>query len=545
MAVGVASPAVGHAAGDDAGQATSGVAGDDQPIPAEGVRELELEGKGAEPSEGVPVAIAVEGKVEENVSAAAAEAEDEGGDAGDEEEEGEKLLGCYSSTQSILLVGDGDFSFSLALATAFRSGTNIVTTSLDTYGSSTSIDCFCLLSRRVKLYLYISPAFLAAYSSCPEVLLGKYSEAESNIMKLKSLETTVLHGVDVKIMKFHTDLKNKRFDRIVFNFPHAGFRGREDQVHMINSHKRLLRDFFCSALYLLIPYGEIHVRHKTGGPYDRWDLEQLASDSSLIIFEKEKFQITDYPGYNHKRGDGARCDQPFPLGPSCTFKLQIGDLKRWKKSSGNNATSTSFLGGSNVRPSGKLETDTRLLHLLPPVQARPWLHFTPPANTVRMPIPPQPYIFAQRQQPGPPLSLDGIVRALFHPQPMFSIAGPSLNAWRAPGSISSSMSRIACPNLLAPQEQPWHQRGSIAVQPGGDGCSYFEHQRCLQRDYEVRRKAMMPGAAGLSYSSAFLESVQRQEGPMECGVQRKATMPGAAGLNYSSAFLEQCRRDVQ
>jgi 25S rRNA (uracil2634-N3)-methyltransferase len=69
--------------------------------------------------------------------------------------------------------------------------------------------------------------------SVSEVLLGKYSEAESNIMKLKSLETTVLHGVDVKTMKFHTDLKNKRFDRIVFNFPHAGFRGREDQVHMI------------------------------------------------------------------------------------------------------------------------------------------------------------------------------------------------------------------------------------------------------------------------------------------------------------------------
>lgn len=72
-----------------------------------------------------------------------------------------------------------------------------------------------------------------ACSSVSEVLLGKYSEAESNIMKLKSLETTVLHGVDVKTMKFHTDLKNRRFDRIVFNFPHAGFRGREDQVHMI------------------------------------------------------------------------------------------------------------------------------------------------------------------------------------------------------------------------------------------------------------------------------------------------------------------------
>jgi len=72
-----------------------------------------------------------------------------------------------------------------------------------------------------------------AYSSCTEVLLGKYSEAESNVMKLKSLETTVLHGIDVKTMKSHSDLKNRRFDRIVFNFPHAGFKGREDQVHMI------------------------------------------------------------------------------------------------------------------------------------------------------------------------------------------------------------------------------------------------------------------------------------------------------------------------
>ena len=48
--------------------------------------------------------------------------------------EGKKRLGQYSSTQSILLVGDGNFSFSLALAAAFGSGANLVATSLDTYG---------------------------------------------------------------------------------------------------------------------------------------------------------------------------------------------------------------------------------------------------------------------------------------------------------------------------------------------------------------------------------------------------------------------------
>ena len=44
---------------------------------------------------------------------------------------------------------------------------------------------------------------------------------------------TVLHGVDAKKMRFHADLKNSRFDRIIFNFPHAGFKGQEDDMHMI------------------------------------------------------------------------------------------------------------------------------------------------------------------------------------------------------------------------------------------------------------------------------------------------------------------------
>ena len=36
-----------------------------------------------------------------------------------------------------------------------------------------------------------------------------------------------------KKMRFHADLKNSRFDRIIFNFPHAGFKGKEDDMHMI------------------------------------------------------------------------------------------------------------------------------------------------------------------------------------------------------------------------------------------------------------------------------------------------------------------------
>nr|XP_034580922.1 uncharacterized protein LOC117844292 [Setaria viridis] len=118
-----------------------------------------------------------------------------------DEEEGEqevKWVGHYSSTQSILLVGDGDFSFSLALATGFGSGANLVATSLDCYDT-----------------------------------LKKYSGAESNLAELKKLGAVTLHGVNAKTMILHTDLKMRRFDRVVFNFPHAGFKGKENQPHMI------------------------------------------------------------------------------------------------------------------------------------------------------------------------------------------------------------------------------------------------------------------------------------------------------------------------
>ena len=47
---------------------------------------------------------------------------------------GVRWLHHYSSVHSILIVGDGDFSFSLSLAAAFGSGYNLVATSLDSYG---------------------------------------------------------------------------------------------------------------------------------------------------------------------------------------------------------------------------------------------------------------------------------------------------------------------------------------------------------------------------------------------------------------------------
>ncbi|XBH70647.1 hypothetical protein VPH35_098262 [Triticum aestivum] len=188
---------------------------------------------------------------------------------GKKDEKVVRWLKHYSSAQRILIVGDGDFSFSRALVTAFGSGANLVATSLDSYGA----------------------------------LICKHHQAESNVRELKRMGATVLHDVDMK-----------RFDRIVFNFPHAGFIGQETQLHVINSHKELVRVFFRSASNLLCPDGEVHVSHKTGQPYDRWD---ISSNWPLNI------HLLYYPGYNQKKGDGRKCNRSFPLRNGCTFKFRM------------------------------------------------------------------------------------------------------------------------------------------------------------------------------------------------------------------------------
>lgn len=59
----------------------------------------------------------------------------------------EKWLKYYSSYHEILLVGEGDFSFSLSLAMSFGSASNIVATSLDSYPMPPSFLLFHLMNR--------------------------------------------------------------------------------------------------------------------------------------------------------------------------------------------------------------------------------------------------------------------------------------------------------------------------------------------------------------------------------------------------------------
>ncbi|XP_030548983.1 uncharacterized protein At4g26485-like [Rhodamnia argentea] len=214
------------------------------------------------------------------------------GDAREEEQEEEKLIKHYSNLHKILLVGEGDFSFSACLARAFGSAINIVATSLDSQASSKML----------------------------------YKSASATMEILEGLGCTILHEVNARTMTRHPVLQGKPFDRIVFNFPHAGYKGPDHSDSQIQRHRDLVRGFLRSARSMLTKNGEIHETHKTAYPFSKWEIEKLAEeDEELRLVEKAKFSESDYPGYVNKRGDGLWCDQKFPIGQCSTYKFALRD----------------------------------------------------------------------------------------------------------------------------------------------------------------------------------------------------------------------------
>ncbi|RDX62591.1 hypothetical protein CR513_59062, partial [Mucuna pruriens] len=213
----------------------------------------------------------------------------------------EKKIKHYSSHQKILLVGEGDFSFSLSLAMAFGSASNMVATSLDSKG--------------------VSGAHQHGFGLPQLSLIRNYSRASTNLAKLDNLGCTIVHEVDVHAMNMHPLLQTKCFDRIVFNFPHAGFVYREHDPTQIVLHKCVVNGFLESARKMVAEDGEIHVTHKNAYPFCKWEVVTLAEEAKLFLVNKVPFDSWDYPGYSNKKGSGNRCDESFPVGDCSTFKF--------------------------------------------------------------------------------------------------------------------------------------------------------------------------------------------------------------------------------
>ncbi|KAH9176903.1 hypothetical protein EDB89DRAFT_2065112 [Lactarius sanguifluus] len=101
-----------------------------------------------------------------------------------------------------------------------------------------------------KILLIGEGDFSFAYDTEDECY-NKYSEAQQCVRVLRESGAQVLFGVDATKLEKTSALKGKTFDRIVWNFPHAG-KGITDQDRNILSNQVLILGFLRSAAKFLV-----------------------------------------------------------------------------------------------------------------------------------------------------------------------------------------------------------------------------------------------------------------------------------------------------
>ena len=100
----------------------------------------------------------------------------------------------FTPTDKILLIGEGNFSFAYAL----------------------------VVNPPSQLH-YLPPQNITATAYDTErECIAKYADAQEKIDVLRAKGVNVLFGVDATKLEKVSQLKGKRWDKVVWNFPHAG-----------------------------------------------------------------------------------------------------------------------------------------------------------------------------------------------------------------------------------------------------------------------------------------------------------------------------------
>ncbi|KAK3692097.1 hypothetical protein B0T22DRAFT_495394 [Podospora appendiculata] len=182
----------------------------------------------------------------------------------------------FAAEETILLVGEADFSFAASL--------------VEHHG------CMKLTATVLEKNL--------------KELLEKYPHARENVDKIVAAEgCRVQFGIDARKMTPYTRKGNGgregpgpigRIERIIFNFPHVG--GKSTDVNrQVRYNQELLVDFFQRAMPSLAPGGSIIVTLFEGEPYTLWNIKDLARHAGLQVERSFRFQAAAYPGYHHSR----------------------------------------------------------------------------------------------------------------------------------------------------------------------------------------------------------------------------------------------------
>jgi len=169
----------------------------------------------------------------------------------------------------ILVLGDGDFSFSATLITAL-----------------------------FKLPDFKSFSFVVTSFDDHDEVCSKYSETNSILMGFSKFDNVVVkHGVDatVSLAELLTAGKVSDFTDIIFNFPHLG-------VENAKLHSSLISHFLHHARQVLHTDGVVYLS-LAFAQAERWGLETAVAAANFTSFDTAAFDLHNSWGstYNIKR----------------------------------------------------------------------------------------------------------------------------------------------------------------------------------------------------------------------------------------------------
>ncbi|KAF7337571.1 DUF2431 domain-containing protein [Mycena sanguinolenta] len=234
----------------------------------------------------------------------------------------------FRATDKILLIGEGNFSFARALV------------------KDAPAELEHLPAKNVTATAY----------DAEEECYDKYPEAAEIVQELRMAGVEVFFGVDATQLGRVSTFKGKKWDRILWNFPHAG-KGITDQDRNILSNQMLILGFLRSAASFLtngpVPEvfskkrkrsddddeaeededmnplddnvvrsvasrGTILITLRNVVPYTQWDVPRLAKNPPLptsgstppnpqyIILRSFMFNRSTWKGYEHRMTKGER-----------------------------------------------------------------------------------------------------------------------------------------------------------------------------------------------------------------------------------------------
>jgi len=207
---------------------------------------------------------------------------------------GENRFPVYTRTQKILILGEADFSFTLAMMRVFkRSFSMIIGTSyMRKWGYGKPPASF---NKNPKKRQFLNESVRKLDPTLDEIIeRGGYCRFG---VDARNLEATLFN--EEHVGKWAGKISKTLFDRVIFPFPRASL-SRFDRVDDTD----LMRGTFRSAQKLLNPSGELHVIMHTArqgvAQFDRWMIRDLAEEENLVWRAALPFDSKKMSAYNPK-----------------------------------------------------------------------------------------------------------------------------------------------------------------------------------------------------------------------------------------------------